>query len=182
MGKATSGAPPKGANDAKGAPAGAMGAPGKEHDKLKPFVGTFRAEVRIWMGPGEPAVTTGTMTNAMDLGGRFLRQTYRGDATDGPLALFEGRGFWGYNTASHEWEGFWIDTASTQMQTETGDLDAAGRTWTMIGHVTSSETGAPMRKRSVITLDGPDRHSMEMFFGTPPAESRVMQITYVRAK
>jgi hypothetical protein len=43
-------------------------------DKLAPFVGTFRTEVKTWMGPGDPQRSTGTMTNTRDLGGKFLRQ------------------------------------------------------------------------------------------------------------
>ena len=63
-----------------------------EHHKLKPFEGTFRAQVRIWMGAGEPVVSTGTMVNEFELDGRFLRQTYKGDPSDGPFGAFEGRG------------------------------------------------------------------------------------------
>ena len=71
----------------------ALAAPTEEHTKLQAFVGTFAAEVKIWMGPGEPVVTTGVMTNSMDLGGRFLRQTYQGDAAEGPFPSFAGRGY-----------------------------------------------------------------------------------------
>ena len=42
-----------------------------EHHQL---VGTFKAVVKIWMGPGEPMVSTGVITNTMELGGRFLQQ------------------------------------------------------------------------------------------------------------
>ena len=71
----------------------ALAAPTEEHAKLEAFVGTFAAEVKIWMGPGEPTVTTGVMTNSMDLGGRFLRQSYQGDTVEGPFPSFAGRGY-----------------------------------------------------------------------------------------
>jgi len=93
----------------------AMAATTEAHEKLKPFVGTFKAEVTIWMGPGEPMSSTGVMVNELDLGGRFLRETYTGDPSDGPVPAFEGRGYWGFNTATQQYEGFWIDTASTIM-------------------------------------------------------------------
>ena len=70
-----------------------LAAPTEEHTRLEAFVGTFAAEVKIWMGPGEPNVTTGVMTNSMDLGGRFLRQIYQGDAVEGPFPSFAGRGY-----------------------------------------------------------------------------------------
>ena len=43
-----------------------------------------------------------------------------------PFPDFEGRGFWGYNKNPRQYEGFWIDTASTIMQTEFGEVDESG--------------------------------------------------------
>ena len=68
---------------------------GNEHFRFKPFVGKFRSEVQMWMGPGEPMVVTGTMTNTLELGGLYLQQDYVGDPNDGPFPSFEGKGFWG---------------------------------------------------------------------------------------
>ncbi|MCZ6697550.1 MAG: DUF1579 domain-containing protein [Planctomycetota bacterium] len=159
-----------------------MGALDDAHKNFEPFVGTFRAEVKMWMGPGEPFVSTGAMTNTFDLGGRFLRQEYKGDKNDGPFPDFEGRGFWGYNTVTKKYEGFWIDTASTFMQHETGDLDASGKAWTMVGECTNPQTGQPMQKRSVITLQDNDHHSMAMYFPGPDGqEVKGMEINYTRA-
>ena len=158
-----------------------MGAPTDAHKRLEPFVGTFRAEVRMWMGPGDPMVSTGTMTNAMDLGGRFLHQNYVGDPCEGPFPNFEGRGYWGFNKTTSKYEGFWIDTASTVMQTEAGKADASGKKWTMIGAMTCP-TGQEMKKRSVIKLIDRDHHSMEMFFtGADGKETKSMEIKYERA-
>ena len=83
----------------EGADFAAMAATTEAHERLTPFVGTFKAEVKMWMGPGEPMVSTGVMINELDLGGRFLRQTYTGDESEGPFPNFEGRGYWGFNTA-----------------------------------------------------------------------------------
>ena len=158
-----------------------MGALAEAHKKLDPFVGTFSAEVKLWMGPGEPHISTGVMENTLDLEGRFLRQTYKGDPGDGPFPNFEGRGFWGYNTVTNKYEGFWIDSASTAMQNEVGDVDDAGRVWIMIGEMTNPQTGQPMQKRSVVTLQDNDRHKMEMFFSGPDGgESKGMEINYTR--
>ncbi len=158
----------------------AMGNPVEAHDRLKPFVGAFKAEVKMWMGPGDPQVSTGVMNNSFDLGGRFLRQVYTGDQAEGPFPDFEGRGFWGYNTTTNEYEGFWIDTASTMMQTERGQVDDAGRVWTMIGSMATPDGGS-WDKRSVITLVDDDHHSMEMYFRGPDGnENKGMEIQYTR--
>jgi len=133
------------------------------------------------MGPGDPMVTTGVMENTLALGGRFLRQEYTGDPNDGPFSNFEGRGYWGYNTVTKKYEGFWIDTASTSMQNETGDVDAAGKVWTMVGQMTDPQSGKPMTKRSVITLQDEDHHKIEMFFQGPDGnEFKAMEIKYTR--
>lgn len=151
----------------------------EHHKRLEPFVGTFRAEVKLWMGPGEPMVSTGTMVNTFDLGGLFLAQTYTGDPSDGPFGEFAGRGFWGYNIGTNKYEGFWIDTASPVMQNDTGTVD--GNVWTMIGQITDPQTRRPMNKKSIITLQDNDHHLMEMFFEGPDGgEVKGMEIRYTR--
>lgn len=157
-----------------------MAALGEEHARMEPFVGTFDAEVSLWMGSGEPHVSTGTMTNELDLGGRFLKQTYEGDATEDPFPAFAGRGYWGYNQTDKRWEGFWIDNASTMMQVEHGQLDDSGKVWTMQGEMTHPGTGKPIAKRSVIRLDDDDHHAVEMYFETPAGETKGMEIHYSR--
>ena len=158
-----------------------MGTLAEQHKRFDAFVGTFKAEVKLWMGPGEPHVSTGVMTNSMDLGGRFLRQIYKGDQSDGPFPNFEGRGYWGYNTVTNEYEGFWIDSASTFMQNETGQVDASGKVWTMTGQMTDPQTGQPMQKRSITTLEDRDHHCIEMFFKGPDGnEFKAMEISYSR--
>ena len=121
------------------------------------------------------------MTNNMDLGGRFLNQVYKGDQTEGPFPNFEGRGYWGYNTVSNKYEGFWIDTASTMMQTEKGEVDASGKVWTMTGQVPNPQAGGLMNKRSVVILEDNDHHVMEMYFEGPDgSEFKAMEIRYTR--
>ena len=159
-----------------------MAAPGPEHDRLKPFLGTFKAEVKLWMGPDDPMVSTGTMTNTLDLGGKFVKQDYTGDPSPEPTPFpdFAGRGFWGYNKNTQKYEGFWIDTASTIMQTETGTVGDSGRVWTMTGEVCGPD-GNTTTKRSVITLIDEDHHSMETFFSQGGQEFKGMEIQYTRA-
>jgi len=158
-----------------------MGEVGEAHKRLDPFVGTFAAAVKMWMGPGDPMVSTGVMNNSWDLGGRFLFQHYKGDPSDGPFSSFEGRGYWGYNTVANKYEGFWIDTACTFMQTERGEVDASGKVWTMLGTMTDPSSGGALKKRTVITLNDNDHHTMEMFFTGPDGnEAKMMEIGYER--
>jgi hypothetical protein len=153
------------------------GTPGDAHRKLEPFAGTWKATVRHWMEPGaEPNVSTGVMNNTWVLGHRFLQQEYRDDS-----GMFEGSGYWGFNNITGRYEGLWIDTMSTGLMTDAGDCDEAGKIWEMVGEADFPAAGHKMTKRSVITLHGPDRHTMEMYFiGPDGAEFKAMEIEYTR--
>jgi len=154
--------------------------PGDQHQLLQPFVGTFRAEVKMWMGPGDPHVTTGQMVNTLELNGLFLQQDYQGDEVEGPFPSFRGKGFWGYNSMKKVFEGFWIDIASDQMQTESGGVDESGKVWEMRGKFDCPGAGT-MDKRSVITLVDENHHRMETFHTMAgQAEAKTMEINYVR--
>ena len=158
-----------------------MPQPGPEHARIQPFEGTFNSEVKMWMGPGDPMVSTGTIRNSWDVNGLYLHQEYTGDATEGPFPGFEGKGYWGFNTTTKQYEGFWIDSASTQMQMESGSVDADGKVWEMHSEVLCPQTGAPMKKRSVITLIDDDHNKIEMFFTGPDGnEMKAMEIDYTR--
>jgi hypothetical protein len=155
--------------------------PAPEHALLKPFLGTFRATVKMWMGPGDPMVHTGTMVNTMELGGLFLMQDYKGDPNDGPFPSFAGKGFFGFNKHKKQFEGFWADSAASWMSMEAGQADASGKVWTMHSAMDDPMSGQPMTKRTVIRIADNNHHSMEMYF-TPQGgeESKGMEITYVR--
>ncbi len=159
----------------------AMPKPQAEHERLKPFEGKFRSEVKLWMGPADPIVSTGIMMNSLELGGLYLQQDYHGDAVEGPFPSFEGRGFWGFNTTTGQYEGFWIDNACTTMQTERGNVDASGNVWVMRGEMICPQTKQPFSKRSVITLVDADHHCMEAYFTGPDGhEMKTMEIRYER--
>lgn len=160
----------------------AMARTTEAHARFKPFAGKFRARVSMWMGPGDPMVSTGVMTNTLELGGRYLHQSYTGDPNPGPFPSFEGRGYWGYNTTDNRYEGFWIDNACTLMQTDQGQVDSSGKVWTMMSSMTNPQTGKAVNKKSVITLKDESHHTMEMFFDMGDgAWTRSMLIEYTRA-
>ena len=133
------------------------------------------------MGPGDPMVSTGTMTNSFKLDGLYLYQDYVGDKVDGPFPSFKGQGYWGFNTSKGEYEGFWIDNASTMMQMEAGAVDADGKVWEMHSEFLHPGSGESMKKKTIITLIDGDHHKMETFFvsdGQPDFKN--MEINYTR--
>ena len=153
--------------------------PTADHERLKPFEGTFKSEVQMWMGPGDPMISTGVMVNTFQVGGLYLHQDYQGDETDGPFPTFQGGGYWGFNTSSQQYEEFWIDCASTMMQLEKGTVDETGKIFEM-----SSEFemhGAKIKKQSIFTVFNNDHHRMEAFMTPPNSEKmKSMVIDYRR--
>lgn len=157
---------------------------GEEHARLRPFAGTFSAEVRFWMGPGEPVISTGTMVNAFILDGRFLRQKFQGDPMPGGapgMNAFAGEGYIGYNNVDKRYESVWVDNASTLIQVESGQVDEAGREWNFYSTLTNPHRGGPMEKRTILTLVDEDHHTMELWFRDPDGpEVKAMEIRYQR--
>ena len=153
--------------------------PSEEHARLKPLEGTFASEVQMWMGPGDPMTSTGKMVNTFQVGGLYLHQDYKGDPNDLAFPSFEGRGYWGYNTTSNQYEGFWVDSASTVMQFEKGSVDETGKIFEM--HSEIQMHGTTIKKRSIVTLVSDDHHRMEQFMTPPGAdEMKNMSIEYKR--
>ena len=157
-------------------------APGPEHALLKPFAGTFRATVKLWMGSGDPIVHHGTMVSSFQVAGLYLFQDYTGDPAPGPWPAFIGKGFWGYNTTTREFEGFWIDNASTMMQLEKGAVDQSGKVWTMGSRFVHPHFGREVAKRSVIRLIDNDHNDLTSYMTGPDgSEFRTMEILFERA-
>ncbi len=133
------------------------------------------------MGPGEPHLATGTMVNAWDLKETVLRQDYTGDQSDGPFSNFLGRGYFGYNPATQQYEGFWIDSASSMMQLEYGGVDASGKSWEMLSEFLHPESKQVVKKRSVIAVQSDVSHSMDTYMTFPgQPEMKVMGIRFTR--
>ncbi len=156
-----------------------MGATCPEHEKLNAFVGTWNATVSFWMDPtSEPMIIQGFMTNSWTLGNRFLEQDYKATWGDQP---FLGRGFWGYNTLKGEFEGIWMDTASTQISFESGSHDPETNSWTQTGTCTMPD-GSTIKKESVITIVNENQHTMTMTFINPDGSRfKCMHIDYTRS-
>ena len=152
------------------------------HQKMEPFAGTFRSEVKMWMAANaEPMISTGLLNSSWQVDGLFLQQDYIGDPVPGATHPFQGRGFWGYNVSQGHYEGFWIDNASTEMQMESGDVNESGTVWEMKSQMVSPQTGEVLQKRSLNTLLDEDRHRVEMFFAaTDGKQVKAMEINYTR--
>src|SRR5436190_13841302 len=78
-----------------------LGSPSAGHAVLKAFEGNWTVVTKGWMKPGDkPMESTGTSQFSWVLGGRYLRQDFKGTWAGQP---FEGLGFSGYDNMKAEY-------------------------------------------------------------------------------
>src|SRR5947207_857577 len=88
------------------------GQPGPQDDMLKKCEGSWKATVKSWYAPGDPAISEGTAEMKMIMGGRYLEQRFTGSMMNQP---FEGYGLVGYDNLKKAYTSFWVDNSSTAM-------------------------------------------------------------------
>src|SRR5215207_815100 len=81
--------------------AGAACTPGSAHQALEPLVGEWNVEVKTWMTPDAPPVTSkGTAKSTWTLKGRFVQQEFSGEFMGQP---FHGISFTGYDNVRQKY-------------------------------------------------------------------------------
>lgn len=159
-----------------------MGAPAEQHQKLAEMVGTWDAEVSMWMEPSAPPMTsTGVGTFSLMLGGRYLRHDFEGSAMGRP---FKGLGITGYDKFRQEYFDLWFDDMSTGMMLTRGVPDSTGNVVHYTGKMDDPMSGRKdIPSRTVLTRIDGDTCKMEMFAADESGnEVKAMEIVYKRRK
>ena len=152
--------------------------PGEPHEKLQQLAGNWKATAEFHMPDGQAMTSTGQSKAEMVLGGRFLREEYSGDMMGQP---FKGVSFTGYDNVTGQYQSLWMDEMSTGMYYSTGT--AEGDTLTFTGEGPDPATGKMKPYKHVITLEGPDRHTLDMHEPGPDGQmTRTVRITYERVQ
>lgn len=156
------------------------GAVGPEHQKLKTMEGKFSADVTAVMPNGKEEKSTGSMTNAMILGGRYLKNDYSGTMMGMP---FKGGGLLGYDNVKKKFTMLWVDEMSTQMMVADGALDESAKTITYGCQVDCPIDNSKKTFKTVITLTDEDHHNFDMYeIGADGKETKCLGIKYTRVK
>jgi hypothetical protein len=154
-------------------------APGPQHAKFKDAVGTWDAEVKHWMEPGEPTVNKGKSVITLTMDGRYLQEDFTCEFDGKP---FNGRGIYGYDNAKQKYVSIWFDDMSTGFMTSEGTHDEATKTTTYIGKG-EMMPGMEYKTRMVDKEIDKDKHVFEMYMTMPgQPEIKNMEITYTRDK
>ena len=157
--------------------------PNANHKKLEVFAGRWDIASSFWMdGPDQPPVTSRATANlTWALGGRFLKQEFKGSFMGMPM---EGIGYTGYDNLKKAYTMVWIDNTSTAMSTGTGQFDDAGTTLTMTGKGDDPITGEKDKTiRYVLRATEKGRFVFEML--EVPAKGpavKMGEMVYTKAK
>ena len=144
--------------------------PGREHDSLKRFVGTWEAETESGKG---------TMTYRMDLGGLWLTGDFEGEF--GGLK-FHGKSLDSYDPATRKYRGVWVDSFTTAPRIMEGSLDNDGHVLTMTGEGPGPD-GQPTRFKSITESKDADSLSFALFMlDKQGKEQQMVKIMYKRKK
>jgi len=159
------------------------GLPGPGHAALAPLAGTWRVQMGVYgtlgRSPDAPPITSDDLVARRQwvAGGRYLE-----DTTEGTLEQFRywRRGWLGYDNMAARYEWVTIDEANAGMMrytSRTGSGPAARiellGTFVDQGVAGEAFAGKTVPMRTMILIEGPDRHVIELYF-TPPGRKEAL--------
>jgi len=156
--------------------------PGADHLVLVPLAGKWTYTARSWMKPGDKVqVSTATEENSWVLGGRFLKQEFKGNWNGQP---FEGLGYIGYDNIRQEYQSVWMDNFATGLMQVKGVFSPASKTLSEIGEFSCPLTGEKNRwVHSEWKINSDDSNTYTSYFKGPNGkEFKSMEIVYKRVK
>jgi len=156
----------------------AYSTPGEIHKMMAKSVGSWTADISMWMQPGaSPMKSTGEMKNEMILGGRYLKGTNTGSFMGQP---FEGIGITAYDNAKKMFINTWIDNMGTGVMTLTGAWDAANNSINFSGTMVDPASGKDVPIREVFKMIDDNHQSLEMYAAMGGQEFKTMEINFTR--
>jgi hypothetical protein len=156
--------------------------PTEEHALLKKDVGTWKATIKMWMGPdgqadasAAPSESQGEEVNRM-LGEFWCVSTFQGEFGG---MKFEGHSVNGYDAKQKKFVGSWVDSISSNPMHMSGTYDA--KTKTLTSESTSiGADGKEMKGKSTLVYQDDDHRLLTMYEIRDGKEVKSMEITYVR--
>jgi len=147
-----------------------MSAPAKEHEALKPLIGTFTCANKFNMAGAPPMESTGEVTRKWIIGNRYIEEEVKGTMMG---TAFEGFGISGYDKLQKLYHGYWIDNMGTGWWFQTGTMDAAGKVLTMSGENFDPMANMKKKGRSTLDMTDPNKHVMKMYDTGPDGKEYV---------
>jgi hypothetical protein len=157
--------------------------PGEGHKRLQAKVGAWTVKGAMLEPGAPPTPLEGEVTMSLVLGGRFLRQEFKGTMTMQEMPMpMEGLGYLGFDNVLKTYQSTWMDSFGTGTFFGEGPAAADGKSFSTSGQMTNP-TGGQMPVRSVLTDRSADEFVMEMFMKSEGAEEvRFLELVYTRKK
>lgn len=154
--------------------------PTSHHRALQRAEGTWDAVVKMYGAPGKPPlVSKGVEVNKLVPGGLWLTSEFKSEMMGTP---FEGRGIFGYDTATRRHVGTWVDSMVTGLALPIGTCKDDCRETTMTFKGPGMD-GKPTTYKEVTVEKGPDQRLMTMYTKAKDGTFvRNMEIEYNRRK
>lgn len=135
-------------------------APGPELRRLGPLVGEWRVELETLEegGAGARPVASGSAGITSELGGRYLRWSTELELGEVPV---HAEGWLGYDARRGVYQLLWLSELGHGMHLAIGRGDPERGGITLEAAERDPETGALLRARTVLTLEGVDRFTLE---------------------
>jgi hypothetical protein len=147
-----------------------------EHRRLLEEVGTWSAEVQVFMAPGmAPASSTGREVNRM-VGAAWLVSDFTGSKLGQP---FHGHGQFGFDAEREVALGTWIDSDSADLRVMEGTYDLQRRERTFRYDQLSAEGELEHFESTSRVLDAEHRTFDVVRIGEGHEKTPVMHINYV---
>ncbi len=154
----------------------------ENHERLNYFVGSWNVTVKSYMGgpDAEPMTSSGTSRAESIMGGRYIKDSFKGDFMGQP---FEGMGITGYDNIQGHYVGTWIDSMGTGMMQSKGMYDASSKTYTFKATYPDPMNPGKMKKmKEVIKIVSDSEYTFTMYdVDDNGAENKEMEITYKRS-
>ncbi len=152
--------------------------PGEHHEHMKPYVGQWKGDVRMWMAPGaEPMLNEAMVDVSMIMDGRYLEWKQTGDFGGMP---FEGRAIEAYNNGDARYESMWIDNFGTLILFYTGSCSDDGKSRVMTTQFNDPVKGGTIQYKGVYTWVDDDHLNYEAFMDKGDGEFKNLEIAYER--
>lgn len=155
--------------------------PGKMHDWMAKWNGTWEAEVSQWMDPAAPA----SKSKAVNVQSSIMNGLYTvGKFTSNMMGMpMEGQSTMGYDNVKKMFISTWVDNFGSGIVVLTGNYDEATKTLHLKGKQTDPTTGKDCDLREEMKIVDDNTYTLTMFgTGADGKEMKVMEGTFKRKK
>ena len=160
-----------------------FGAPSEQHRILSSLIGNWDYDLKYWQKKdAEPQISSGSASNEMVMGGRFLSSKANASLNIGGQAIpYEAWHLLGYDTIKKSYTSILIDTMHTGITTSVGQYNEKLKRLEEKGTFTHPLLDKERTYRSELTLEGSDAYKQTIFiFDNVGKEYKVVELSFRR--